>query len=249
MINLRERLDFEDKKLRNFLKKGYLSGEEEEEDGLIDEEQEDFLMYYNTKFETMKKTYKDELTVLLDLPKKKRAKNQKQIKNIQSMIGYMEEHEYYLEQLLKNKELIDQDKLDNIRDDMDTFLMHPGNKDMREELKAEYQHMLEDIVQELEEQKIEQQKLDIEKEAEAQAQGLTTEAPTDPTRPKTRKELREERMRMEKMQEDRKEDSKMDINKTERYVKTSVDDEEEKKHESDNEDTESKNSVNYFYST
>ena len=44
VIQLRDKLDFEDKKLRNFLKKGYLSGEEEDEDGLIDEEQEDFLM-------------------------------------------------------------------------------------------------------------------------------------------------------------------------------------------------------------
>jgi hypothetical protein len=44
VILLRDKLDFEDKKLRNFLKKGYLSGEEADEDGLIDEEQEDFLM-------------------------------------------------------------------------------------------------------------------------------------------------------------------------------------------------------------
>lgn len=44
VLQLRDKLDFEDKKLRNFLKKGYLSGEEEDEDGLIDEEQEDFLL-------------------------------------------------------------------------------------------------------------------------------------------------------------------------------------------------------------
>lgn len=200
VVTLREKLEVEDKKLRNFLKKGYLSGEDEEGDGLIDEEQEDFLMYYFTKFETSKKNYKDELTVLMDLPKKKRTKQAKQIKNVQTTIGYLEEHEYYLEQLVKNKELIDQDKVDNIREDMDNFLVHPSNTALREELKAEYQHMLEDIVQELEEQKIEQQKLDIELEAHNTHSQPVHEV--EPARPKTRKELREERLRQEQAQQE-----------------------------------------------
>lgn len=80
-MTLREKLDSEDKKLRNFLKKGHISGEEDDDDGLIDEELDDFLAYYFTKFETSKKTYKDELTALMDLPKKKRAKKAKEIKN------------------------------------------------------------------------------------------------------------------------------------------------------------------------
>ena len=208
-MTLREKLDLEDKKLRNFLKKGYLSGEEGDEDGLIDEELEDFLGYYFTKFETSKKTYKDELTVLLDMPKKKRAKHQKEIKNIQSIIGHLEEHEYYLEQLVRNKDMIDQDKVDNIRDDMDDFLIHPGNQVLRDELKAEFQHMLEDVVQELEEQKIEQQKLDIEMEAFAISEGLIHVEPLpEIVRQKSRKEQREQRVKPGIMTEDLLEDLK-----------------------------------------
>ena len=44
VITLRERLENEERKMKNFQKKGFLSGEEEDEDGLIDEEQEDFLL-------------------------------------------------------------------------------------------------------------------------------------------------------------------------------------------------------------
>lgn len=121
------------------------------------------------------------------------------------MIGYLEEHEYYLEQLVRNKELIDNDKLDNIREDMDNFLIHPGTQLLREELKAEYQHMLEDIVQELEEQKIEQHKLDIEKDALGLGTQTTDSLLPEPVRQKTRKELREERLKMEKQVEEKEE--------------------------------------------
>lgn len=203
MVTLREKLEDEDKKLRAFLKKGYLSGEDEDDDGLIDEEQDNFLMYYFTKFETSKKNYKDELTVLMDLPKKKRIKQANQIKHLQSMIGFLEEHEYYLEQLVRNKDIIDQDKVDNIKEDMDNFLVHPGNTALREELKAEYQHMLEDVVQELEEQKIEQQKMDIEFGAHIPISQPQPEI--ESLRPKTRKELREERLKQEQSHQEKQE--------------------------------------------
>ena len=58
-----------------------------------------------------------------------------------------------------NKDLIDDEKIDNIREDMDNFLLHPNTDILREELKAEYQHMFEDINQFLDEQKIEEQKI------------------------------------------------------------------------------------------
>ena len=195
MIVLREQLDNEDRKLRNFLKKGYLSGEEEEEDGLIDVEQDDFLMDYSTRFGMRLKGMKDELTALQDLPRKKKQKQSKKIKDIQSNVTNLEEHEYFLDQLVKNKDLIDEDKLDSIRDDMDTFLIHPGNQYVREELKAEYQAMLEDISEELEEQRIEEQKQSIHQE-EKKAETVPEPKP-DQDRPKTRKELREERLRKE----------------------------------------------------
>lgn len=156
-----------------------------------------FYRYYYTKFDASQKQYKDELQVLMDLPKKKRTKNQKQLKNVQTIVGYMEEHEYFLEQLVKNKDLIDGEKVINIREDMDNFLIHPGNKVLREELKAEYQHMLADIVQELEEQKIEQHKLDIEKETESSSKLFQDSADQD--RPLTRKEKREQRLIQEKL--------------------------------------------------
>jgi hypothetical protein len=143
------------------------------------------------------------LQALLELPKKKQLKNKKQINNIQSIIIYLEEHEYFLEQLVKNKDLIYNDKLDNIREDMDNFLMHPGNKALREELKAEYQHMLSDVIQVLEEERIQQQILDIEREAEKDNEPYNSQDMQQELdhRPKTRKEKREERLKQEQMQE------------------------------------------------
>jgi hypothetical protein len=115
-------------------------------------------MDYYTRFGTSIKSYREELAALSDLPKKRKTKQVKQIKLTQTVISNLEEHEYFLEQLVRNKDLIDDEKIDNIREDMDNFLIHPSNEIMREELKAEYQHMFEDINQYLDEQNIEEQK-------------------------------------------------------------------------------------------
>ena len=90
-------------------------------------------MDYYTRFGTSIKAYRSELQSMSNLPKKKRMKQQRLIKGTQINIQHMEEHEYLLEQLLKNKDLIDVDKIDNICEDMDGFLMHPGNKLLRDE--------------------------------------------------------------------------------------------------------------------
>lgn len=120
-------------------------------------------MDYYTRFGTSIKNYRDEFTMLNELPKKRRTKQLKQIKQVQSLITSLEEHEYFLEQLVMNKDLIDDEKIDNIREDMDNFLLHPNTDILREELKAEYQHMFEDINQFLDEQKIEEQKCSVGK--------------------------------------------------------------------------------------
>jgi hypothetical protein len=158
-------------------------------------EQDDFLMDYSTRFTTRLKGMKDELAALQDLPRKKKQKQAKKIKDVQSNVTHLEEHEYFLDQLVKNKDLIDEDKLDSIRDDMDTFLLHPESQYVREELKAEYQAMLEDISEELEEQRIEEQKQSIHQEEKKTE--TVPEPKADQDRPKTRKELREERLRKE----------------------------------------------------
>jgi carbonic anhydrase len=115
-------------------------------------------MDYYTRFGTSIRSYREELATLNDLPKKRKTKQVKHIKLTQTVISNLEEHEYFLEQLVRNKDLIDDEKIDNIREDMDNFLIHPSNEIMREELKAEYQHMFEDINQYLDEQNIEEQK-------------------------------------------------------------------------------------------
>lgn len=136
IYSLRDKLSEEDRKIRNYQKKGYFwSDEEEEDDGLVDLEGDDFLMDYCTRFGARLKILKEELASTNSYPKKKRMKPgiSKMIKSLQGNIQNMEEHEYLLEQLLKNKDLVDTDKIENICDDMDYFLLHPGNKAMRDE--------------------------------------------------------------------------------------------------------------------
>lgn len=197
--------------------------------------------YYYTKFEASKKQYKDELQVLLDMPKKKQMKNKKQINNIQSIIVYLEEHEYFLEQLVKNKDLVHNDKLDNIREDMDNFLMHPGNKALREELKAEYQHMLSDVIQILDKEMIQQQILDNEREAEKESELFPAPDPYPEAenRPKTRKEKREERLRQEKSKEIAFQKGLMKLNKEDekqgRWIVYILEEEEEVSENNDSE--------------
>lgn len=165
-------------------------------------------MDYYTRFGTSIKNYRDEFTMLNELPKKRRTKQLKQIKQVQSLITSLEEHEYFLEQLVNNKDLIDDEKIDNIREDMDNFLLHPNTDILREELKAEYQHMFEDINQFLDEQKIEEQKFNVgmhsnylnfighEETADASLTlGFIDFNESD--KPKTRKEIREERLKKE----------------------------------------------------
>lgn len=66
---MRDKLDFEDRKLRNFLKHEKFSDDDENDDGVYDEDQDEFLLNYYTKFKTMLKSYKDELHSLTELPK------------------------------------------------------------------------------------------------------------------------------------------------------------------------------------
>lgn len=190
-------MENEDKKLRNFCKKGYLSGEDDDADGLIDEEQDNFLMSYITKFEVRKVGLNDELIKLQSLPKKKRAKHQMEIKALQTQLGNMEQHDYFLQQLKNNKDLIDDDKIDNICEDMDNFLINPKSENLRDELMQEYQQMLEDINFEIQEQHIEEQKAKIDHVHHSEPSEKS-----DPDRPKTRKELREERLKQEKLQKE-----------------------------------------------
>lgn len=69
-MNLRDKLDAEDKKLRTLLKKGNLEDEEDgDNDGVIDEDQEEFFLDYFTRFKTILKTNKDKLHELNELPK------------------------------------------------------------------------------------------------------------------------------------------------------------------------------------
>lgn len=89
---------------------------------------------------------------------KKKSKKQMQINSLESQIKYLEEHEYFLDQLMNNKDNIYQEKISNIQDSMEDFLQHPNNDVVREELKQEYIHMLKDILDDIEEQKIEEQK-------------------------------------------------------------------------------------------
>jgi len=127
------------------MKKGYFSGEEEEEDGLVDLEQDDFLLDYHTRFNSSIMNFREEVRSINSMPKKKRLKHMKQLKSAQTNVQYLEEHENLLEQMLKHKDLIDVEKVENIRDDMDSFLVHPGNKILRDELMDEYHHIFRDI--------------------------------------------------------------------------------------------------------
>lgn len=81
-----------------------------------------------------------------------------QINAYESQIKYLEEHEYLLDQLMSNKDSIYQEKISNIQESMEDFLQHPNNDLVREELKQEYIHMLKDILDDIEEQKIGEQK-------------------------------------------------------------------------------------------
>ena len=138
-----------------------------------------------------------------------------QINSIESTIKYLEEHEYFLDQLMNNKESIYQEKISNIQDSMEEFLQHPNNDLLREELKQEYIHMLKDILDDIEEQKIEEQKINNDPTTVKLNEAIFAVgghvAPI-PDRPKTRKELREERIRQEKLlSEARKEPEKEGI--------------------------------------
>lgn len=113
----------------------------------------------------------------------------------------MEEHEYFLEQLMKNKDLIEQEKISNIQSNMDDFLLHPSNQKLRDELKEEYIHMLRDILDEIEEHKIEESKLNSAMEAaKAEEALLAQSAPPEANKHMTRKEMREKRMRDKELQ-------------------------------------------------
>ena len=67
-----------------------------------------------TRFESTIKNCRDDLQQLNNMPKKKRMKNLNKIKGLQSQIQYLEEHEGLLEQLVKNKEFIDVEKIESI---------------------------------------------------------------------------------------------------------------------------------------
>jgi len=51
------------------LQKGGDIGEDDDDDGVIDEEQDEFLMDYYTKFKINLKSYKDEFHTLKEMPK------------------------------------------------------------------------------------------------------------------------------------------------------------------------------------
>jgi len=164
LMLLRDRLDEEDRKLRGFLKKGYLSGEEESDGQLIDVEEEDFMLYYYSRFSECKKELEAEIVRLTNANKRKKHKNNNQVKEIQAKVQCFEEHQYLLQQLFNNRDMIDSDKLENIKEDMDHFLMEPGDEKTRQELTAEYQQILEDINEDLEEERIEKFKEEIYKQ-------------------------------------------------------------------------------------
>jgi hypothetical protein len=54
--------------------------------------------------------------------------------------------------------MIDEDKLENIKDDMEHFLNEPNDDANREVLTSEYQMIIEDIMHDLEEERIERYK-------------------------------------------------------------------------------------------
>mmetsp|Transcript_32908 Transcript_32908/g.37689 ORF Transcript_32908/g.37689 Transcript_32908/m.37689 type:complete len:231 (+) Transcript_32908:484-1176(+) len=113
----------------------------------------------------------------------------------------MEEHEYFLEQLMKNKDLIEQEKISNIQSNMDDFLLHPSNQKLRDELKEEYIHMLRDILDEIEEHKIEEFKLNSAIEAaKSEDHSLRETLPPEAHKHMTRKEMREKRQREKELQ-------------------------------------------------
>mmetsp|Transcript_33008 Transcript_33008/g.32360 ORF Transcript_33008/g.32360 Transcript_33008/m.32360 type:complete len:247 (-) Transcript_33008:846-1586(-) len=157
-------------------------------------------MDYWTRFGARLKILKEELATTSGYPKKKRMKPgvSKMIKGLQGNIQNMEEHLYLLEQLLKNKDLVDVDKLENICEDMDFFLLHPGNKAIRDELKDEYHQMLKEIEQDLEDEKIEEQKQTMHDQEVVKVEEVAPPVYTaNPDKPKTRKELRQERLKKE----------------------------------------------------
>ena len=70
IVNLRDKLEVEDKKMRNILKKGNFSEEDDgDSDGAIDEDQEAFFSDYFIRFKTILKSNKDKLDELNELPK------------------------------------------------------------------------------------------------------------------------------------------------------------------------------------
>ena len=203
---MRDKLDFEDKKLRNFLKHEKFSDEDGNEDGVYDEDQDDFLLNYNTKFKTILKTYKDELHSLNKLSKKKKDKQLGKINSVEVKIKLFEEHEYYIDQLIAKRDMIMSEKVESIQESMEEFLLYPNNDTLREELKEEYLQMLNDIHETIESQHIEEQKqIALENAIKADdpnsIQNKPSNSAPEPERPKTRKELREERIRQEKLKE------------------------------------------------
>lgn len=88
------------------------------------------MRYYFQRFLETKKEIEGEITKLLN----KRKKNN-QLKELQQKFIYFEEHQYLLEQLREVKDKIDDDKLSNIKEDMELFLTEPDNDEVREALR------------------------------------------------------------------------------------------------------------------
>lgn len=121
---------------------------------------------------------------------------------IEVKIKFLEEHEYFLDQLIAKKDMIIQEKIESIQTNMEDFLIHPNNDLLREELKEEYIQMINDIHESLDIQHIEEQKqiaLENAKNEDLNPAKVASATTTEPQKPKTRKELREERQRLEKL--------------------------------------------------
>lgn len=141
-------------------------------------------------------------TRLANFRNKKKVKQQGKINSIEIKIKYLEEHEYFLDQLMAKKDMIIQEKIESIQTNMESFLIHPNNDVLREELKEEYIQMINDIHETIDIQHIEEQKqiaLENAKNEELNLVKTPSMTAADPQRPKTRKELREERQRLERL--------------------------------------------------
>ena len=141
-----------------------MSGEEEDDAHIIDVEEKDFMYYYFSRFEQIKKDFESDLVRLQNSNKRKKNKKKNdEIKDMQNKINFFDEHQYYLDQLFNHRDMIDEDKLDNIKEDMENFLNDPFDQVNRDELTSEYQMIVEDIMQDLEEERIENEKEEQEK--------------------------------------------------------------------------------------